>query len=72
MEALEQLRADLAERGQLLPAGAQSARTGQSVALALGARMAPHGLREAEEQADGGGWRQMWGAKKPSGQIDKK
>lgn len=57
VEALEQPRAHLAERGQLLPAGAQRARARQPVALALGARMAPHSLRGAEEQrmgTDGG------------------
>lgn len=54
VEALEQPRAHLAERGQLLPAGSQRARARQPVALALGARMAPHGLRGAKERADGG------------------
>lgn len=53
VEALEQPRAHLAERGQLLPAGPQRARARQPVALALGARMAPHGLRGAKEPADG-------------------
>lgn len=52
VEALEQLRAHLSERGQLLPAGAQSARARQPVALAFSARMAPHRLRGAEEQAN--------------------
>lgn len=45
VEALEQPRAHLTERGQLLPAGSQRARARQPVALALGARVAPHGLR---------------------------
>lgn len=47
VEALEQPRAHLAERGQLLPAGAQRARAGQPVALAFGPRVAPHCLRGA-------------------------
>ena len=47
VEPLEQPRAHLAERGQLLPAGAQRARAGQAVALAFGPRVAPHGLRGA-------------------------
>lgn len=46
VEAFQQPCAHLAERRQLLPAGAQSARTRQPVALALGARVAPHRLQE--------------------------
>lgn len=67
VEALEQPRAHLAERGQLLPAGPQSARARQPVALALGARMAPHGLRRrANERADGDRLR-VRGLKRPRG-----
>lgn len=50
VEALEQLRAHLSERGQLLPAGAQSAGARQPVALAFRARMAPHRLQGAESR----------------------
>lgn len=59
VEALQQPRAHLTERGQLLPAGAQRARAGQTVALALGACVAPHGLGGAKDRkmgTVGGGW----------------
>lgn len=71
VEALEQLRAHLPERRQLLPAGAQSARARQPVALAFSARMAPHRLRGAEEQAKGDtcGVRV---AERPNGPTDRK
>lgn len=52
VEALEQPRAHLPERGQLLPAGSQRARARQPMALALGARVAPYGLQGAKEPAD--------------------
>lgn len=54
MEALQQPCAHLAERRQLLPAGAQGAGTRKPVALTLGARVAPHRLREQRGGARGG------------------